>query len=241
MRVVLGKINEVQRHDAACQLERGLDGISNALLGLLLDGDSVDDNVNVVLFLLVQGGDLADAVRLAVHLHPGVALRRQVPKHLGVLALAASDHRRKNLGARAFGHSQNLVDDLLRALLSDRLATHNAVRVADASKKKPEVVVDLGDRADRRTRVAAGRLLVDGDRRRKTLDQVHRGLIHLPQELPGVCGKRLDVTALTFGEDSVERQRRFTRARKPCENHQGIPRQVQGDVLQVMLAGATNH
>ena len=81
------------------------------------------------------------------------------------------------------------------------------MRNADTRIEKAEVVVDLGDRANGGTRVARGRLLIDGDRGRQTLDEVDIGLVHLPQELTGIGRQRLDVTALAFGVDRVERQR----------------------------------
>ena len=60
---------------------------------------------------------------------------------------------------------EHLVDDLLQGLALDRLAAVGAVRMADARVKQAQVVVDLGDRADRGARVARGGLLVDGDGR----------------------------------------------------------------------------
>src|SRR3982074_2097383 len=62
--------------------------------------------------------------------------------------------------------------------------------------QQPQVVVDLRARADRRARVARGRLLVDRDRRREPLDRVDVRLVHLTQELPCVRGERFDVLAL---------------------------------------------
>src|SRR5207245_10728796 len=70
-----------------------------------------------------------------------------------------------------------------------------------------QVIVDFGDGANGRTRRARRRLLLDGDRRRKPLDGVHFGPLHLIEELPGVGGKRLDVAPLALGIDGVKRQR----------------------------------
>src|SRR5699024_1406731 len=75
-------------------------------------------------------------------------------------------------------------------------ATHRAVLDAGAGEQQAQVVVDLGDRADGRARVAVGGLLVDRDRGREPLDQIDRGRVHLPQELPGVGRQRLDVASL---------------------------------------------
>ncbi len=115
-------------------------------------------------------------------------------------------------------------------------AALGAVGHADAGVEQPQVVVDLGDRADRGARVAGRGLLVDRDGRRQALDEVDVGLVHLPEELPGVGRQRLDVAALALGVDRVERQRRLPRAREPREDDQLVAGQLDADVLQVVLA-----
>ena len=119
-------------------------------------------------------------------------------------------------------------------------AALGAVRLADAGEEQPEVVVDLGDGADRRARVARGRLLVDGDGRGEALDEVDVRLVHLAEELPGVRGERLDVAALALGEDRVEGQGGLARPGEPGEDDEGVAGQVERDVLQVVLASATD-
>ncbi len=107
---------------------------------------------------------------------------------------------------------------------------------ADAGVEQPEVVVDLGDRADRGARVARGALLVDGDGRREALDEVHVGLVHLAQELAGVGRQRLDVAALALGVDGVEGQRGLARAGQAREDDETVARQLEGDVAEVVLS-----
>jgi hypothetical protein len=70
------------------------------------------------------------------------------------------------------------------------------VRHADVGEEQPEVVVDLGDRADRRPRVGPGRLLLDRDGRRQAVDEIDVRLLHLLEELAGVGRQRLDVAPL---------------------------------------------
>ena len=154
----------------------------------------------------------------AVDPGPGEALGLQVAEQVGVLALAAAHHRREHLEPGALVELEDAVDDLLRRLARDRPAAVRAVRMPDARVEQAQVVVDLGDRADRRARVADGRLLVDRDRRRQALDEVDVGLVHLAEELPGVGRQRLDVAALALGEDRVEREARLARAGQPGEH-----------------------
>ena len=58
----------------------------------------------------------------------------------------------------------------------------------------------------------AGAALLDGDGRREAVDVVDVGLLHLPQELPGVGGERLDVAPLPLGVEGVEGEGRLARA-----------------------------
>ena len=157
-----------------------------------------------------------------------------------VLALAAADHRREHLEPGAVGQLEDAVDDLLRRLALQAGAVVGAVLDADARVQQAQVVVDLGDRADRGPRVAAGRLLVDRDGRRQPLDDVDVGLVHLPEELAGVRAEALDVAALALGVDGVERQAALARPGQAGEHDQPVARQVDADVLEVVLAGAAH-
>lgn len=103
--------------------------------------------------------------------------------------------------------------------------------------QQTEVVVDLRDGADRRPRVAVGRLLVDGHRRRQTFDEVDVGLVHLTEELARVRRQRLDIASLALGEDRVERQTRLARARQPGEHDQAVAGQIEIDPSQIVLTG----
>ena len=194
----------------------------------------------VCLRLLVERGRVVERVGLAVDPGPREALGLELPEQLDVLALAAADDRGEHLEPRALLERQDAVDDLLRGLPLDRRAAGRAVRPAGAGVEQAEVVVDLGDRADGGAGVLGGGLLVDRDRRRQALDEVDVGLVHLAEELAGVRRQRLDVPALALGEDRVERQGRLARPGEPREDDQGVAGQVEGDVLEVVLARAAD-
>jgi hypothetical protein len=47
-------------------------------------------------------------------------------------------------------------------------------------------------------------LLVNGDSRTQPLDIINIGLLHLPQELAGIGGKRFYIPSLAFGIYGIE-------------------------------------
>ncbi len=65
-------------------------------------------------------------------------------------------------------------------------------------------------------------------------------LLHHLEELARVGRQALDVAALALGVDRVEGERGFAGARQAREHHQGVARDLEIDVLEVVLAGAPN-
>ena len=94
----------------------------------------------------------------------------------------------------------------------------------DAHARRAGAGSHLGGGAHRRARIAARRLLVDGDRRRQAVDAVQVGLLHLAQEHAGVAGEALDVAALALGVHRVERQARFAAARQARDDDELVAR-----------------
>ena len=241
VRVVLGQVDEVEHDHAAGQAERGLHRVGQPPPRGLLDRQPVHHHLDGVLLVLLQRGRLAgpclvQAHHLAVHPGPGEPLDLEFAEQFGVLALAPADHGGEHLEPGALVEFEHPVHDLLRRLPGDRPAADRAVRLAHPRVQQPQVVVDLGDGPDGGPRVAAGRLLVDRHRRGQPVDEVHVGLVHLPEELAGIRRQRLHVPALALGEDGVERQAGLARAGQPGEHDHGVPGQVERHVLEVVLA-----
>ena len=63
------------------------------------------------------------------------------------------------------------------------------------------------------------------------------GLSIWPEELPRVGAQRLDVAALALGVDRVEGKARLAGAREPGDDDEGVARQLEVEVLEVVLAG----
>ena len=206
VRGVLGTIDEIDGDNATRQPHGGLHRLGEPLFDRGFDDEPVDDHVDVVLALLVQDRNLAQPVHRAVHPHTGETVGGELAEQFDVLPLAATYHWGEHLELGALVNGEQPVDDLLWRLLGDGFTTDRTVRHTDARPQQTQVVVDLGDGAHRGTRVARGRLLVDGHRRGQPLDEVDVGLVHLAEELTCICRQGLDVATLPLGEDRVKGQ-----------------------------------
>ena len=140
--------NDIRNHQTAGQRRGGLHRIRNASAGVRTDDNTVNNDLDVVLFRLCQLKFFGQVVNLAVHAHADIALLAGVFEHLNVLALFAADDRREQLHTRFFLERHQPVNDLVDGLLVDLLAAFRAVRRTDARPQQAHIVVDLSDRAD---------------------------------------------------------------------------------------------
>ena len=233
-------VDEIDLHDATGEPERRFDGIGDATEDVGGGDEAVDDDCDVVLVALLEHGRLRELDEIAVDDRARVALRGEFLEEVDELALLLRDDGRDDLVAGAVGQFHQLVRDLLHRLALDLGSALRAVRHADARPQQTHVVVDLGDRADRRARVAVRRLLVDRHRRAEALDEVDIGAIHLTEELARVRTQRLDVAPLALGEDRVEREGRLARSGETGEDHERIAWDVEIHVLEVVDAGSAD-
>src|SRR6185369_13800581 len=103
-----------------------------------------------------------------------------------------------------------------------------------------QVIVELRHRADRRARSPHRIGLVDGDRRRNAIDALDLRAVHAIEKLPRVRRERLDVTALPFRINRVEHERGLARARHAGDDDQLVRRQLEIEVLEIVLACAAD-
>jgi hypothetical protein len=226
--------------EAVRELERGLERVGEAAPVVAPHDEAVDDDAHVVILPAVERRRLGEVDDRAVDHGAHEALAAHVLEELAELALAPLHERRAHLDPRALGPREHRLGDLRRTLALHRAAAVRAVRRAGARPQEAQVVVDLGDRADRRARVVAGVLLLDRDGRREPLDDVDVGLLHQAEELARVRAQRLDVPALPLGVDRVEGERRLPTPRQPGDDRELVARDGDVDVLEVVLTGAAN-
>ena len=242
-------VHDGHLHNAFGQLHGRFDGLREAAFDPGLQQQAVHHHFNGVVAAAVEANFLIHLAQLLVHPHAHEPLLRQLLEKFAELPFPPAHHGRQNHDALAVAVSAGAAllvlrhdggDNLLRGLAGDRAAALVAMRLADGGIKQAEIVVDFRDRAHRRARAAAGGLLLDGDGRAQALHRVHVRPLHLVEELPGVGRKGLNVTALAFGINHVERQAGLARAAQARDHSQGVARNLHVDVLQVVLPRATN-
>ena len=75
---------------------------------------------------------------------------------------------------------------------------------------------------------------------RNALDAVDQRLVHAVEELPRVRREGLDVAALALGVQRVEHQRGFSRPADARDHDQFVQRQIEIEVLEIVLARAAD-
>ena len=109
---------------------------------------------------------------------------------------------------------------------------------AEFGVEQADEVIDFGDGGDGGFAAAAGDALLDGDGGGQAGDVVDFGFFHLLGELPGVGGHGVEEAALAFGEEDVEGEGGFAGAGEAGDDDELVARDVEGDVLEIVLAGA---
>ena len=203
----IAAVERVDDDDVVGEAEGDLDRLGEPALDPGLEDQPIDDDVDGVVAPPVELDVFVERSLLAVDAHLRESAGAQPGELLLELALPAAHDRREHVHALLVRREHHHVDDALERLGGDLAAAEVAVRDADVGEEQPEVVVDLGDGADRGARVGAGRLLLDGDGGRQAVDEVDVRLLHLLEELAGVGGERFDIAPLSFGVNRVEGQR----------------------------------
>ena len=229
-------VDDVDDDETLGERRRGLDRLRQPLAEVGLHHEPVDDHLDRVLELLVEDDLLLEQPLLAVDLHTSEPVAAELLEDVLVLALPVAHDRRVDREPRSLVEPEHLLDDLVERLAGDRASADRAVGPPDPGVEEAQVVVDLGDRPDRRSGVPGRRLLVDRDGRRQPVDRVDVRLLHHLEELARVRRERLDVAALALRIDGVERERGLAGPGETRHAHERVPRDADGDVLQVVLA-----
>ena len=83
--------------------------------------------------------------------------------------------------------------------------------------------------------------MIDGNGGGESLDHVHVGLVHLPEEHTGIGRQGLHEAAVPLRVDGVKRERGFARAGKPRHHHQLVAGDGEVDIFEIMDTRALNN
>ena len=145
-----------------------------------------------------------------------------------------------NIKSPPRGERQDLRGNLIGIVAADQCAALDAVRLAAASEEQPQVIVNFRRGRNGRTRIPRRILLPNRYRRRDARNVIDVGLLHALQKLARVCRQRLDIAPLPFGIHRVERERRLPRSADAGNDRDGVVRDLDADVFQIVYARATN-
>ena len=154
---------------------------------------------------------------------------------LSVIALAALDQRRQDtqfLAARAFLEPR---ENFGWRLADGGFVGLGIAHLAELGVEQAHKLKNFGDGRDGAFTPAARDALLDRDRRRDAGDRVDIGPLELLDELPRVGVEAVEIAALAFGEEEIERERRLARAAETGDDGHFVERDVDRDVLEIVV------
>ena len=230
----------IHQKKTAGQSHDRLHGICQSLLNPFLHDQTVHHDLYVMLFIFFQLDLLGQIVQISVNAYPDIAAASGVVQYLHMLAFSAPHNRRQKLDLCPLRQSHQSIHDLIYGLLRNDLATFRTVGNPHPGIKQTEIIIDLRHCSHRGAGIPVGRLLIDGDGRRQSLDIIHIRLLHLSQKLSGVRRQRLHVSPLPLCVNRVKGERRLAGAAQSRQHHKFISRYIYINILQVMLSGSPN-
>ena len=232
--------NHFHNRQAVSALEGCAQGIGQPFLNAITGHQTVHHHLNAVQVVLVELDVVGKLTHLTVHTHPGKAFSGQATNQFAVGALFATHHWGQQLITGALWQGADLINHLIDGLRPNRAITLRAVGLPGPAIEKAQIVLNFGDRAHRGAGVMARGFLINRDGGRQALDGINIGLINLAQKLTRISRETLDIAALAFSKDRVERERTLAATAHPREHHHLVARDGDINVLEVVLTRTPN-
>ncbi len=233
-------VDDGDQDKTAAQFHGESDGKFEAVFDSGLHQQAIHDHLDGVILALVERKVVLEVHQFAVDAGAGETVLDKLLHFFFEFTFATTGNRRHDHYAIVGRERHDALDYLLGGLASDGLAAIGTMGHADRRIEQAQVVVDLGDGADSGARTTAGGFLLNGNRWAKAVDRVDVGAFHLVEKLAGVGRKRFDIAPLALGVNRIESERRFAGAAEPRNDRQGIARNFDVNILQVVLARAAH-
>ena len=232
-------VGSVEHHHHAPTLLQGLGHTfvqSFSVLGLY--GELVYHHFDVVVFVTVEAHAGCGLAQLTVDAYGEEALAAHRFKQLLVMALATAHKGGEQVYFVPFVGSEYHVDNALLGVFYHLLARDVGVGLGRTGIKQAQKVVYLGYRAYGGTRIFAGGFLLYAYDGAETGDFVDVGALKVVEKVARVGRECLDITALAFGVECVERERTLARTAQAGYDAQAVARQCHVHIFQVVHACA---
>jgi len=178
----------VDGDEAARKSHGRLDRLGDAPSRLVLRDDPVHDDVDVVFRLFGNRNLIRELAHFTIDAYPNEALFGKLPQLLAMFALSSPNHGSEDLQPGFVPQGDHAIRHLLDGLAGNWFSASIAVGLPDSRVEESKVVVDLGCRPDRGSRILAGSSLFDRDCGRQAVDGIDVGLCHLFEKLTRVGG-----------------------------------------------------
>ena len=230
------RIEKVRR--AASDLERALGKVARFRdpFGI----DHADDNRDAVFFETLESSELCNRNQRPVDIQGVKGLPLGPARNVSVKSFPRFDYRREHLECAFFRRRLDLFRDRGQTLLFHREIAVRAKLRSSFGKEQPQKMINLGHGRDGRFAAATRDALLNRHARRQPGDKIDIGLLQLFDKLPRIRRHAVEKSSLSFGEQDIEREGRFTGATQTCDDHHPVARNLDVDIFQVVLARAVN-
>ena len=115
--------DHIHHQQPLCQFQYIFNRVCQTALNTILYHQTIYHDVDIVLDIFIQFDLFRQFIHAAVDPYPDITASLGALQHLGMLALAASDHGGQQLDLRAFSHVHDLIHHLIYSLLGNLSAT----------------------------------------------------------------------------------------------------------------------
>ena len=174
----------------------------------------------------------------SIHTYIEITFAAHTLEEFAIVSLALANQRSQQEDGLAGIFIKNHIDDLFFGVFHHLFTAAVAVGCTGTGKEQTEIIVNLGSGTNGRTRVLVGGLLLDADDRTQTGNLIYIRALHIAQEVAGIGRESLYVAALSLGKDGIESQRRLARTRKSGYHGEGVARNLNINILEVVYSCA---
>ena len=188
-----------QPHVAFAEIQCGFDGTQHTLFIVQSHFQSIDHHFDVMHLVPIEFHAAFEFNQQTVDSGAHIALLHDGFKQFTVMPLSSFDQRSQKQHALTVVVREDAFEDLFVGKTNHGLARLEAESISRSCINQTQKIVHLGDGAHGRTGILGNRFLLYADDRAQSRDLIHFGSFQSTEKLPGVGGKRFEISTLPFG------------------------------------------